>query len=316
MLFNCFSIFLNRSFKLFVIPVLLFFSSFEAVTNDEVSTGTSADHITFVNQDNRREVEITEKFLQRQVPGLEVTYREVFNAIIKEGHSVYMKGGFFRDLLDDEPKEPTDVDFGFSCSREELINIIEKYKWKYIAIPGSIRLIIGDSKGQFLEGVQLEIFKPKDKNKLEYTVNSIFYDVNARQFIKEFAIGIEDLKIKKLRVVSDDWKSWLYFCGSDHHYDKIFRFWRMVGKRYAYQISLENLFKEEITKVLNENPDEFQKELLYYASKHFYCYDELVRGCNAIMGREWCELHLELFYAKIEEKKIEMEIRLEDSSVN
>ncbi|MEC7839380.1 MAG: hypothetical protein VX777_05025 [Chlamydiota bacterium] len=267
-----------------------------------------------VNQDCKREVEITEKFLQRQVPGLSVSYRDVFNAIISEGHQLYIKGGFFRDLLSEDYVEPNDIDFGYSCSKEQLIEIIDKHQWKYTVIPNSKRVIIGEGNGQFLEGVQQEIFKPTDINQVEYTVNTIFYDVNARRFLEEHKVGIEDLEIKRLNVLSDDLKTWLYISSKSHPFQRIFRFWRMVGKGYSYSINLEKFIKNEIANHLEESPEHFQEEVIDFASTHFHSFDELVRGCSAIMGYEWCQKHLIPFKDEAEARSLEEERRIENLS--
>jgi hypothetical protein len=66
----------------------------------------------------------------------------------------------------------------------------------------------------------------------------------------------------------------------------------MVGKGYVYTTELVNFFRMETERILREDKEEFDREMLGYVSKHMYSYNELNRGCIAVMGYGWTSIHL------------------------
>lgn len=236
-------------------------------------------------------VETIEKFLENRVPGLDASYREVFDAIIAEGHQVYLKGGVIRDLILSPGTRANDVDFGFSCTEEELIEILVKNHWQYTALPDYPVITIGDIRGVFMEGLPKRFTITEDENELEFTVNNIFYSVADQQFIMDYQTGLKDLLDRRIRVISNDWEGWLY--GKDFdRYSKIFRFWKMVGKGFIYRADFEDFIRSKTFKALEEDETLFREELFEYFSDHMHAYDEVSAGARAIMGEEWYEKYI------------------------
>lgn len=230
-------------------------------------------------------VEIIETFLTNPVPGLSVSYRDVFDAIIADGHQVYLKGGMIRDLILSPNTLPNDVDFGFSCTQEELIAILAKKRWQYTAMPDYPVIRIGDRAGPFLEGLPKRFTITEDENELEFTVNNIFYSVADQKFILDYQTGLKDLFDRRIRVLSNDWETW-FRTGFGSYY-KIFRFWKMVGKGFIYRADFEEFIRKKTLQALEEDKDLFREEILNYFSGHIHAYDEIAAGARIIMGEEW-----------------------------
>ena len=242
------------------------------------------------NKENINEqVEKIESYLKRNVPGLSATYREVIDALIEDGSHVYLLGGIVRDLLSAAASEPNDVDLQFTGPVENLIKICEKNHWRYTHSQGKNYITIGDYK----LGSIGALFIPKKKSSagdsvLEFTINNIFYYCNTNSFLQGSEIGLEDLNGDRLQIISDDLNAWL-FLSSSHPYDKIFRFWKMVGKGYIYSVKLQNFFYDETSKLLKGDPEGFKKNMINYLGGHFYSFDDVYRGSVAIMGYDWAQ---------------------------
>ncbi len=234
------------------------------------------------------EIETIEQFLTRQAPGLDISYREFFDALIEEGIEVQINGGAIRDLLSDPEIEPRDVDFVFSASREKMVEIVAKHHWKYTALPkGQYRVIIGDKSAQFLEGVNDKTTDAAYPEKLDFTVNGIFYDLVKKKFNPDMDERIQDLKNKRIRVLSADWDKWLLDGHDNINYVKVFRFWKMVGKGFIYRTDFEQYLQSVVVDAMEKDQDAFLGKLVYYISGHYPAYDEIARGCIAVMGYEW-----------------------------
>lgn len=243
-------------------------------------------------------IRIIEAFLNRTVPGLTVSYREVFDELIDKGHEVNLIGGTLRDLLLDDPANPSDIDFTYSGSAEELEAILIKHQWLYTRLPNSAVFEIGSMDGQFLQGVPISYCDIDDPNQQEFTVNHLVYNLKDHMFLERSQAGFVDLKQKQMRIVSQDWKKWLMGNPKKNRRDKIFRFWRMVAKGYSYSLELEKFIKEE-TYALQKNDQGFLiSEMIRYFGGHMDSYEEALMGCKMVMGREWSEKYFQNFYSE------------------
>lgn len=227
-----------------------------------------------------------EAYLQRNVPGLSASFKEVIDALIAEGHHVYLTGGVVRDLLSLNCIQPNDVDLDYLGTVEELIAILEKKQWRYTRLPEQNLVIIGDHRAGSIDAMPIKEGKGANEYTLEFTINNIFYHCNTRAFTPGSLIGLTDLQNERLNIVAADWEQWLYQ-PQGHRYYKIFRFWKMVGKGYVYSLKLARFIQEETEKSLLADPEGFHGEMLNFMSKHMSSFDELNRGCMAIMGYEW-----------------------------
>lgn len=238
-------------------------------------------------QDYAQKVEIIETFFQTTVPGLDVSYRDVFNTLIEEGQDIYVKGGLIRDLLSPNPQRPHDVDFVFSGTKEDILAVVNKYQWQHTTQPDYSLITIGDYKSICLEGVSKSGYLPTNDNQLEFTINNIFYHVNSRSFVTNSKESFEDLDYSRLRVRAEDWKEWLYGSHGSYRYAKLFRVWKMIGKGYIYQIDFESFIKKETLTAQKDDCELFNEELLKYLSNHYESFDDIARGALAVMGGEW-----------------------------
>lgn len=245
---------------------------------------------------HHEKTEVIEQFLQNTVPGLEVSYRDVFNACIAEGHDIYIKGGLIRDLLSPYKQTPHDLDFMFTGSKEQIIKILQKHHWKYTVSPGYSIIVIGDRDGVFTEGTPYKLFFAENEFQKEFTVNNIYYHVNTKKFVFDSADGLEDLESYRLNIKSENWEQWLYGSPGYYKYAKLFRVWKMVGKGYIHQTRLEDFIREQTFLAQSSNEQLFLAELLEYLSNHVEAYDDIANGCKAIMGQEWFHKNMESLF--------------------
>ncbi|MFQ5728841.1 MAG: hypothetical protein ACE5GN_00580 [Waddliaceae bacterium] len=250
-----------------------------------------------VSQDTRQIAKI-EGYLQKTVPGLPVSYREVIDTLIAEGLHVYLKGGATRDLLSLAPCEPQDIDINYSgCAIEDFVAILDKYKWTYTRKPDGFLVTIGDHRGRALEASPVRSNLDPESNPLEVSINKIFYDCNTRKFLSFSKEGLNDLSFDRLNIVVKDIERSHFYTESEYH-TKIFRFWKMVGKGYVFSTELAEFFYEETLNVLESDPETFLNELFIYLGGHYYSFDDLRRGCIVIMGYDWAQEHVISFRKK------------------
>jgi hypothetical protein len=233
-----------------------------------------------------------EAYLQKQVPGLPVSYREVIDALVTAGHDVYLRGGVIRDLLSITNSEPSDVDLDYTGEVKDLITILEKNHWCYTQFPGRKLVVIGDHRHNSIDAMPVRQDEASTGDAaLEFTINNIFYHCNTNSFLRGGEIGLQDLSYDRLNIIAKDWNVWLYE-NKSHHYYKLFRFWKMVGKGYVYSTIFQNFFYNEASKIISEDEDGFQKDVVQYLAGHLSSYDDVIHGVTAIMGYEWAQEHV------------------------
>jgi hypothetical protein len=286
----------NYSISLFII-LLTTFTSF-TFANDYQLTYEKVENYDYDDE----KTQTIELFLQKTVPGLDVTYRKVFNTFIDEGLEIYIKGGFIRDLLAPVPHEPHDVDFVFSGTKDELEAILKKHQWQYMTKPNYSLITIGDRKKICMEGVTIDRFLPRNVNLLEFTINNIYYCVNTRTFLVNSGESFDDLENNRLRIIADDWKEWLYSSHGGYRYARLFRVWKMIGKGYIYQVQLERFIQKEALLAQQDDETNFNNELLWYLSSHVESFDDINRGCFTVMGEEWQSKFLSVLKKEAEQR--------------
>lgn len=196
-----------------------------------------------------------------------------------------------RDLLSSSPKDPNDIDFDYSGTTEELKSILEQNQWQYSQLPGKSTIIIGDHRGIHMEAVPLSIAFSQGESFLEFTINNIFYHCNEKRLLPGSEVGFEDLTYKRLRILTSNWKAWLYR-KSRHPFERIFRSWNMIGKGFIYSVDFADFLNREAVKKMHRFPDIFREEMLHYTSKHFESFDDVYHGAIAIMGYKWANENL------------------------
>lgn len=232
-----------------------------------------------------------ESFLDRQVPGLNVSYNTVIQAMINEGWDVYIRGGAMRDLLAPIPSEPKDIDFDYSGTAEELKAILDKNQWQYTQLPGRSTIVIGDHRGIHMEAVPLTVAFGHGESSLEFTINNIFYHTNTKELVPGTEIGVVDLNYQRLNILTPNLHAWLYRKGR-HPYERIYRSWNMIGKGFVYSVDFANFLYGEAVKKMHRFPDLFREEMLHYLGAHYDSFDDVYYGAIAIMGYDWAQEQL------------------------
>lgn len=284
----------KKWFLCFCLFALSFHGSF--LFSENIQKRHTHENSAVQDVNDKENILAVEAFLQKTVPGLSVSYAEVLETIVSEGHEITLIGGALRDLLLDEPLYPNDVDFIYSCTADELEAILIRHGWGYTRLPDSHLIQIGNLDGHFLQGVPTIYSDPEDVNQQDFTVNQLAYDLKTHRFLERSQEGFRDLKDKKLRILSKEWKKWLIGNPARNRRDKIFRFWRMVSKGYTYSVEFERFIQEETLALQKEEPEFLIVQFIKYFSSHLESYDEALAGCKVIMGREWSEKNLMSLY--------------------
>lgn len=256
-----------------------------------------------------QEKEIIENFLNNNVPGFQLSYRDFFNLLIHENISVYLHGGAIRDLLSEPQKKPNDIDFIYSCSKEELIEILRIYGFRPVGRPDGKVIFIGSLDSNFLEAYSEPLENRNNPYLQDFTVNSVLYDLKNKKFIKGSKERINDIKNNRLRIEASDWDRWITQDNVYTPHYKIFRFFKMIGKGYCYQLNFERYMKKKIEE-LSKNPEEFKEYVLMYLSTHFSSLNELKHGAKTLMGEKWCYDNIEKYCQEILIKSKESEAQL------
>lgn len=266
----------------------------------------SLEHVqktsTYVVQQDR--LDNLEKYLQKTVPGLSVSYRTVINTLVDEGFDVYIRGGAMRDLLNLDPSDPNDVDFDYSGTPEQLKEIVERHQWMYTQIPGRTTIVIGDHRKTPMEAVPMSVAFNHGGSTLEFTVNNIFYNCNQKKIVEGTEIGVEDLDYKRLHIITSNWKAWLYRKGR-HPYRRIFRSWNMIGKGFSYPADFGIFLQREASNKQRRFPDFFKSEMMHYLGSHFESFDTVYYGAISIMGYKWAQENLLPLKSEAEEKSLQ-----------
>lgn len=244
-----------------------------------------------------------ENFLNRQVPGLEVSYHTVIETLINEGWDVYIRGGAMRDLLAPIPNEPKDIDFDYSGTTEELKAILDRHQWQYTQLPGRSTIVIGEHRGIHMEAVPLSVAFGHGESSLEFTINNIFYHCNQKSLVPGTEVGVVDLSYQRLNILTSNWKTWLYRKGR-HPFERIFRSWNMIGKGFVYSVDFANFLNREAVKKMHRFPDIFREEMLHYLGAHYESFDDIYYGSIAIMGYDWAQEQVLSLKDEAEKKNI------------
>lgn len=288
----------NRCSSVYL-KIIFYFSSLFVLTCNPVELSSApnyyysainySEYQTLGELEQNDQTEKIEIYLQRFVPGLSVTYSEVIDTMIAEGHHVYLRGGIIRDLLSITTSEPNDVDLDYTGKVEELIAICEKNHWRYTHFPKRQIVIIGDYRYGSIDAMPVRSDEESAGDAaLEFTINNIFYHCNTRSFLRGSEIGLQDISFDRLNIIANDWNAWLYQ-PSSHPYYKIFRFWKMVGKGYVYSTELQKFFYQETSKIIKKDEDGFKRDISHYLSGHLYSFDDVYHGAIAIMGYHWAQ---------------------------
>ncbi|CRX38599.1 hypothetical protein [Estrella lausannensis] len=297
----------------FTLACLLAFSSFVSIPYQaEHPLQVSLEHDGVTTEEILLAQRI-EGYLYTRVPGMNITYRDVFNLVMNEGYNVWLTGGAIRDLILSDNPQLNDLDFSFDCTIEQLEEILTRNEVLYTKIPNYLVINIGTREGVAMEGIESAYAIHARDEEREFTVNNIYYHVNTATFEPEFKKGIQDLNDRKLAVKAKNLSEWLYG-GQSERPIKIFRYWKMLGKGFSASPELERFMAYECVKAFKKDPEAFRHHLLQYIGSHFSSFDQVRRGCMRTMGSRWTRENFEVFYEQARKMDIEVDAIWEESS--
>jgi len=239
-------------------------------------------------------------FFERTVPGLSISYNKVFETALQHGVEIYVSGGAVRDLLSRQ-LNPIDVDFSFSGPIEKMVEIAKENHWLFSKRPDFPVIIIGSRKECCLQGITTDFTLSAPMKSLEFCLNTVFYDCRNKKLIDRSAKGIEDIIRKKLTTPIEDKQMWLDGEGLGSRYNKIFRFWKLVGRSFIPEKSLRDFIVSQTRTALENDKSQFLEGLSYYLGRDYEDFTSFELGCKLTMGIEWKEQILEPLKDKIVE---------------
>lgn len=239
-------------------------------------------------------------FLGQTVPGLAVTYNKVFETLHQRGIETYIGGGMVRDLLSRQ-SNPIDVDFSFTGDVEEIVEIAKENHWLFSKRPDFPVIIIGNRKECCLQGISADFTVSAPMQSLEFCLNAVFYDCKNKKLIDPSSKGLEDIVRKRLNIPIEDKQLWLYGDEFGSQYNKIFRFWKLVGRRFTADKPLRDFIISQTKMTLENDKSQFLEDLSYYLGRDYEDLKSFETGCELTMGRNWKEQILDQLKEKIEE---------------
>lgn len=244
-----------------------------------------------------------ESYFSQLAPGLNVSYREVFNALERHFCVPYVVGGLIRDIL--WQRDGLDTDIGFTCPLAEIKQICENHGWPVLLRPSKDYMRMGKSGvTDPIEGKPVEDSLYAPIASLEYTVNSLAYDAGINSaIIDRTGHGVDDDRSKTIRIPGDrsEWDGWAE--GPDGTV-KIFRFWKLRAKPKVFKAELatQAFIIGELKKRMSgdrkqETQDVGRKQLSHYLlgldseeaqEKLGFIRDAMIED----IGEDWYNLHI------------------------
>jgi hypothetical protein len=208
----------------------------------------------------------------RQVSGLprEETVRDVFNMLLSESCYPFFFGGLVRDQF--LGRIPGDVDVEVNCDINRVYEVCLANWGEENCVLNNItaRAHIGkmiNSPDDLLDFASTDVTFFAPLSALEYTVNSLAYDLNGdNNIIVDLpGTGVADVCSKVIRIPSDDgsqvsWDNWRMAMGGR---SKLYRFWKLRTKDLmpVDNATLQYIVENTIM-AIQDDPNSFKK---------FYC---------------------------------------------
>lgn len=228
-----------------------------------------------------------ENFFQNLVPGLNTTYQHVFDAFLKEGIDVYISGGAIRDLLNLRSSRIFDIDFSFTGKIEKIVEIVQRNHWKFSKRPDFPVIQIGDRKECCLQGISVKYTLKAPIESLEFCLNNVIYHYNTKEIIDRTGKGLKAILSQKLNIPIEDKGKWLACDSLGSVYNKIFRFWKMIGRGFVPDASLHSFLYSKSKDNLEQDREKFLQDMTSYLGRDYGDFDSYARGCALLMGIKW-----------------------------
>lgn len=173
-----------------------------------------------------------QEMLGKIVPGLTVSFKEIFDAFGAAGCPVWLIGGTVRDLL--AKSKPNDVDTAILCDSRVVKRVCTQKGWMHspedhVTDPYfSVGIAHGENE-EYLEGFAIDLVM-KDPFTPETTVNMLFWSVKESFVLDPSNFGVSDAANKVLRPAAppkelvahgttwSTWRQWILgsFSGPQH----------------------------------------------------------------------------------------------------
>lgn len=189
---------------------------------------------------------LIDNILKSNIPGLNVSYRYVFDKIIGLDWpgDVYIVGGTVRDLI--SGKSPNDIDISVSCPNEDLSKLCRKYDWEFYS--SHDYFMIGNKNGkEYLEGKNIQAnIGPNWKG--EFTMNMIYYDIKNRIIIDKTGLAIKHIKMNLIDFSVNNllWDKWF-------SPDKFFRYIKFRLRNYKCNLDRKEYIYCKMREVYGQN---------------------------------------------------------------
>ena len=263
----------------------------EQILND---TRFNTSRVRFYSSNSAREYIITHVFTRR-VSGLESqdqTVGDIFTVLFNKSCYPFFFGGLVRDQF--LGKIPGDVDMEVDCDIFRVYNVCVSL-WGETNCQINTRTLRAHI-GQLISGsddlldfasTTATFFAPLSA--LEYTVNSLAYDVNSDNniIVDLTGNGVSDACNRTIRIPSDDasvrsWDEWRNAMGG---LSKLYRFWKLRTKNFmAVNNETQQYIVEHTVMSIKTSPNSF---------KSFYC--NTVFGSNTFNNvTNMCEVTQEM----------------------
>ncbi len=228
-----------------------------------------------------------DKFFLKKVPGLNISYGQIFDIFNKNGIDIYVSGGAIRDLLGIRSSSVIDIDFSFTGNVEKIVEIAKENFWQFSKRPDFPVIQIGIRKDCCLQGISVDYTLKAPIESLDFCLNNITYHYNAKQLIDRTGKGFDAIFKQKLNIPLEDREKWLGGEVFGSIYNKIFRTWKMLGRGYGLEPSLHSFLYSKTIKFLQTDRQEFLENMIFYLGRDYDDYDSYLIGSGLLMGNKW-----------------------------
>lgn len=259
---------------------------------------------------------LIDSFFSNVVPGVGISYHEVFQVFVNAGINVYISGGCIRDLLLQRECSVIDVDFSFDCDEKKIIDITEKHKWLYSKRSDFPVIIIGDRKKCCLQGISTKFTINAPLKANEFAINSIYYHYNNQLLIDKTGCGFEELFQLRIKIPMKEYEEWLQGDLMGPGYHKIFRFWKMLGRGFIPDANTQTFLIRKTEQFFKKNKSQFLEQVTSCIGLDYDDKLSFFKGSRMLMGINWEKEVIDPLSQEIEKKYQLKESLWEKSTYN
>jgi hypothetical protein len=245
---------------------------------------------------------LIDSFFNNTLPGVGISYHEVFQVFVNAGINVYISGGCIRDLLLQRERSVIDIDFSFDCDENKMMNIAAKHQWLYAKREDFPVIIIGERKKCCMQGISTKFTIDAPLQANEFPINSIYYHYNNKQLIDKTDRGFEDLFQMLIKIPMKEHEKWLQGDLMGPGYHKIFRFWKMLGRGFIPDAATQTFLMKKTEEFFKENKSQFLEQVISCIGIDYDDKLSFFKGAGMLMGKKWDNEVLKPLEQEIEKK--------------